>query len=81
MIGSVFAGMAIAAAMGVLAVRTRGIYFAMVTLALSQCVYYVALEATDWTGGETGCAASCSGASVHSISSIPPPATMWSPQW
>ena len=53
-IGSVFAGMAIAAAMGVLAVRTRGIYFAMVTLALSQCVYYVALEATDWTGGENG---------------------------
>jgi branched-chain amino acid transport system permease protein len=52
--GSVVAGMAMAAAMGALAVRTRGIYFAMVTLALSQCVYYVALEATGWTGGENG---------------------------
>ena len=51
---SVAAGMAMAAAMGALAVRTRGIYFAMVTLALSQCVYYVALQASDWTGGENG---------------------------
>lgn len=52
--GSMVAGMAMAAAMGALAVRTRGIYFAMVTLALSQCVYYLALQATDWTGGENG---------------------------
>ncbi len=51
---SVAAGMAMAAAMGALAVRTRGIYFAMVTLALSQCVYYAALQATGWTGGENG---------------------------
>ncbi len=51
---AVLAGMAMAAAMGALAVRTRGIYFAMVTLALSQCVYYVALQATSWTGGENG---------------------------
>lgn len=51
---AVFAGSAMAAAMGALAVRTRGIYFAMVTLALSQCVYYAALQATDWTGGENG---------------------------
>ena len=53
-IAAVLAGMAMAAAMGALAVRTRGIYFAMVTLALSQCVYYVALQATGWTGGENG---------------------------
>jgi branched-chain amino acid transport system permease protein len=51
---AIFAGMAMAAAMGALAVRTRGIYFAMVTLALSQCVYYAALQATNWTGGENG---------------------------
>ncbi len=51
---AVMAGMAMAAAIGALAVRTRGIYFAMVTLALSQCVYYAALQATDWTGGENG---------------------------
>ena len=48
------AGMIVAAAIGVFAIRTRGIYFAMVTLALSQCVYYIFFEATDWTGGENG---------------------------
>lgn len=45
---------AIAVVMGFLAIRTRGIYFAMVTLALSQCVYYLFYQATDWTGGENG---------------------------
>jgi branched-chain amino acid transport system permease protein len=39
---------------GVLSIRTRGIYFSMVTLALAQLVYYVALQATSWTGGENG---------------------------
>jgi branched-chain amino acid transport system permease protein len=47
-------GAVVAAAMGALAIRTRGIYFAMVTLALAQCLYYVAYQATDWTGGESG---------------------------
>jgi branched-chain amino acid transport system permease protein len=50
----VIAGLVMAALMGVLAIRTRGIYFAMVTLALSQCVYYVFYQAVDWTGGENG---------------------------
>lgn len=44
----------LAAVMGSLSIRTRGIYFSMVTLALSQLVYYVALQATAWTGGENG---------------------------
>ncbi|WP_084462530.1 branched-chain amino acid ABC transporter permease [Oceanibaculum pacificum] len=44
----------IAAIMGFLAIRTRGIYFAMVTLALSQCVYYAFYQAVDLTGGENG---------------------------
>lgn len=43
-----------AAVMGFLAIRTRGIYFAMVTLALSQCVYYLFYQAVDLTGGENG---------------------------
>lgn len=43
-----------AAAMGFLAIRTRGIYFAMVTLALSQCVYYLFYQAVGLTGGENG---------------------------
>ena len=51
---SVLGGALLAAVMGALAVRTRGIYFAMVTLALSQCVYYLAYEAVGITGGENG---------------------------
>src|ERR1700742_2505906 len=47
-------GLVMAALIGVLAIRTRGIYFAMVTMALSQCVYYLFYQAVDWTGGENG---------------------------
>jgi len=50
----VIAGLLMAALIGVLAIRTRGIYFAMVTMALSQCVYYLFYQAVDWTGGENG---------------------------
>ena len=53
-IGSVLAGMLIAALIGAFAIRTRGIYFAMVTLALAQCIYFLADQATDFTGGENG---------------------------
>jgi branched-chain amino acid transport system permease protein len=47
-------GVTMAAVIGALAARTRGIYFAMVTMALSQCVYYLFYQAVDWTGGENG---------------------------
>jgi len=51
------AGTAVAAGMGLcigwLAIRRQGIYFAMVTLALAQMVYFVALEAK-FTHGEDG---------------------------
>jgi len=40
-------------AVGALAIRSRGIYFAMVTLALAQLVYFVLLQAP-FTGGENG---------------------------
>ena len=40
--------------MGYLAIRTRGIYFSMVTLALGQIVYYAFYKAEQWTGGENG---------------------------
>ena len=40
--------------MGFLAIRTRGIYFSMVTLALAQIVYYGFYKAERWTGGENG---------------------------
>ena len=41
-------------AIGFLAIRTRGIYFSMVTLALAQIVYYAFYKAERWTGGENG---------------------------
>jgi branched-chain amino acid transport system permease protein len=54
---AVAAGVLVAAALGVviggLAIRRRGIYFAMITLALGQLVYFVCLEAP-FTGGENG---------------------------
>ena len=50
----VLSGTLVAFVMGLLATRTRGIYFAMVTLALSQCAYFVAYQASAWTGGENG---------------------------
>lgn len=54
MVTGVIAAALLALVMGALAIRTRGIYFAMVTLALSQLVYYAALQASSWTGGENG---------------------------
>jgi len=54
---AILAGTIVAAIMGVvfgwLAIRRKGIYFAMVTLALSQMVYFYALE-SKYTGGEDG---------------------------
>jgi branched-chain amino acid transport system permease protein len=54
---AVLCGMAVAALLGAviggLAIRRRGIYFAMITLALGQLVYFVCLEAP-FTGGENG---------------------------
>ncbi|HKD55168.1 MAG TPA: branched-chain amino acid ABC transporter permease [Steroidobacteraceae bacterium] len=50
-------GVAVAAVLGAviggLAIRRQGIYFAMITLALGQLVYFVCLEAP-FTGGENG---------------------------
>lgn len=54
MAAGMLAGTAVAFVMGLLATRTRGIYFAMVTLALAQCAYFIAYQAADWTGGENG---------------------------
>ncbi len=47
-------GMAISLLIGALATRTRGIYFAMITLAFAQSLYYLAYQAQGWTGGENG---------------------------
>ena len=54
----VLAGVAAAAliglVMGALANRRQGIYFSMITLALAQMVYFGALRAGQFTGGEDG---------------------------
>ncbi|MCK5546754.1 MAG: branched-chain amino acid ABC transporter permease [Rhodospirillaceae bacterium] len=52
-IGVVVAGV-VAMIMGAMAIRSRGIYFAMVTLALAQCVYYLVYQMSDLSGGEDG---------------------------
>ena len=53
----ILAGMGVAAALGLvvgaIAIRRQGIYFAMVTLALSQMVFFFCLQAK-FTGGEDG---------------------------
>ena len=50
--GTAFA-VVLGAAFGVVAIRRHGIYFAMVTLALAQIVFFVAVKAP-FTGGEDG---------------------------
>jgi branched-chain amino acid transport system permease protein len=54
---AILAGVAAAALVGLLvgliAIRRRGIYFAMITLALAQLIFFVCLEAP-FTGGENG---------------------------
>ena len=54
---AIVAGTATAAvlglAVGALAIRSRGIYFANITLALAQMIYFVCLQAK-FTGGEDG---------------------------
>ena len=44
---------ALGAVVGVLAIRRHGLYFAMITLALAQIVYFYAVQAP-WTHGEDG---------------------------
>ncbi|MGN6752561.1 MAG: branched-chain amino acid ABC transporter permease [Intrasporangium sp.] len=51
--GAVFA-MLIAVPIGYLSVRRTGIYFAMVTLAFAQMLYFVANQWSSVTGGENG---------------------------
>ena len=54
---SIVAGVLVAALLGLvigaIAIRRQGIYFAMITLALGQLVYFVCLQAP-FTGGENG---------------------------
>ncbi len=53
-LAGVLASSLVGLVIGYLAIRTRGIYFSMVTLALAQIVYYGFYKAESWTGGENG---------------------------
>ncbi|NYE62524.1 branched-chain amino acid transport system permease protein [Duganella sp. 1224] len=53
-LAGVAAGALIGLVMGALAIRRQGIYFSMITLALAQMVYFGALRAGNFTGGEDG---------------------------
>ena len=52
-LGGVAIAMLLGLVIGAIAVRRQGIYFAMITLALSQLVFFVCLQA-NFTGGENG---------------------------
>jgi branched-chain amino acid transport system permease protein len=52
-LGGVATAMLLGLVIGAIAVRRQGIYFAMITLALSQVVYFFCLQA-QFTGGENG---------------------------
>jgi branched-chain amino acid transport system permease protein len=52
-LGGVVVAMLLGLVIGAIAVRRQGIYFAMITLALAQVVYFVCVQA-DFTGGENG---------------------------
>lgn len=55
---AILCGTAASAVMGVvfgaIAIRRLGIYFAMITLALAQLVYFISFQTTGYSGGEDG---------------------------
>jgi branched-chain amino acid transport system permease protein len=53
--GTLVGGIA-ATAFGPLVMRRRGIYFAMITIAIGQLLYFVAVRWNEFTGGEDGLA-------------------------
>jgi branched-chain amino acid transport system permease protein len=53
-VAAIAAAAAIAALTGAFAIRRQGIYFAMVTLAFGQLLYFLANQIVDWTVGQDG---------------------------
>lgn len=47
-------GAAVAGLVGWLAIRQKGVYFVMLTLALTQMFYFIAYSTPQWTGGDNG---------------------------
>ena len=53
LVAAAFAAAVLGLLFGVVAIRRQGIYFAMITLAMAQMVYFICLQAP-FTGGEDG---------------------------
>ena len=53
-IAAPFVGAAVALMVGLVALRTRRLYFALLTLAFSQLFYVIVLQQTSFTGGANG---------------------------
>lgn len=55
---AILSGVAVSTLLGIVfgavAIRRQGIYFAMITLALAQMVYFLALQSPSYSGGEDG---------------------------
>lgn len=54
LLGAAVFGALLALLVGALAIRRKGIYFVMLTLAFSQMAYFLAYTLSDWTGGDNG---------------------------
>lgn len=54
LLGGTLAALLIALPIGFLSVRSVGIYFSMITLAFAQMLSFLALQWTDFSGGENG---------------------------
>lgn len=54
LLAALLAGTLTALVIGLLCIRQRGVYFVMITLAMSQLGYFAALSFPDLTGGENG---------------------------
>jgi branched-chain amino acid transport system permease protein len=50
----IFASLVVAVPIGYISIRSRGIYFAMVTLAFAQMIYFIAFKWRALTGGDDG---------------------------
>ncbi len=53
-LGATIVTTALALAIGVVTVRLYGIYFALLTLAFAQMIFFVFEQGKDWTGGDDG---------------------------
>ena len=52
---SIFLGALLASIIGAVAIKKRGVYFAMISMAVAQMLYFLALSPLKkWTGGEDG---------------------------